>query len=361
MTEKDNFKLSFTSKTCINDIKSKIQLAKYSIDIEIYYFNPDNTGTEILNLLKSKSLEGVKIRLLLDHIGSYRFDKISIKKDLDKHGIQIRFFNSIIPFSKGRKSILFLRNHRRSIIIDDKYLFTGGICFADPAIHWLETMISIQDKKTVEKAQKIFNNTWNRVYYPTFKMGKINKKDLNNQGDFTYLTQAPLQFQRYIYKYYLNSIKYSKERIFLISPYFIPDAKIVRYLKKASMRGVEVNIITPIKSNWTIADIARNTYIKSILQSNIKIHFTEKMIHGKFAIFDDQTAFIGTMNLDNLSLKYNYESGIIIKNKKCIDNLMTYTENLKTKTFNIDLNTWNNRNILLKIIEKIVWVFRKIL
>lgn len=355
------YKLSFTAKECINLIKSRIESAKYSIDIEAYYFNSDNTGTEILNLLKKKAAEGLKIRLLLDHVGSYRLDKKIIIKDLKSHNINIRFFNSILPFSKNRKSFLFLRNHRRSIIIDNDYTFTGSICFGDSMKHWLDLGIFINDNKLNEKTKKIFDSTWNKVYYPTFKIGKITNKDLNNGDEFMYLTQAPLQFQRYIYKLYLNNIKNSEKRIYLIAPYFIPDKRFLRYLKKAVNRGVDINIILPIKSNWMIADIARNTYLSNLFKLNIKIRFIEKMIHSKFAIFDNTSAFIGTMNLDNLSLRYNYESGVFIKNKECVDDLISYTESLMTKTFHLDEKSWNNRNILLKIVEKIVWIFRKIL
>ncbi len=354
------YELSFTAKESLKSIKNKIKGAKYSIDIEAYYFNPDNTGTEILKLLKEKSSEGVKIRILVDHVGSYRLDKKTIIKDLKNHNIDIRFFNSILPFSKNRKTFLFLRNHRRSIIIDDDYTFTGSICFGDNMIHWLELGIFIRDQKLNENTKKIFNNTWNRVYYPTFKIGKTSSKELKTDREFTYITQAPLQFQRYIYKTYLKQIKTAKNHIYLVAPYFIPDQRLVRHLKKATNRGVNVNIILPIKSNWTVADIARNTYISNFFKMKIKIHFIEKMIHSKFSIFDD-CAFIGTMNLDNMSLKYNYESGIFIKNTDCVNDLKIYSEFLLSKSFRLDEESWSNRNILLKIVEKMVWIFRKLL
>ncbi len=358
-----NYKLFFTSKDCIKAIKSKILSAKESIDIEIYYFTPDNIGSDIINLLKQKSSEGVKVRLLLDHVGSFRFDKTSIIKDLQKHNIEIRFFNSILPFTKNRKTFLFLRNHRRSIIIDNEYIFTGSVCLSDQMIHWLDLCILIKDKSLNDKVRKIFNSTWNRVYYPTFRIGRSSNKYLKSkeERDFSYITQSPLQFERHIYKEYLKNIKNSKTNITLVAPYFIPDFKLTRQLKQATKKGVVVNIILPIKSNWLIADIARNTFIKTFIKHKINIYFIEKMIHSKFAIFDDKSAFIGTMNLDNLSLKYNYESGMLIYNQQCINDLQTYSEFLISKGFSFSEKSWSKRNIILKISEIIIWPIRKFL
>lgn len=362
MINNTNYKLFFTSKDCIKAIRSKILSAKESIDIEIYYFTPDNTGVDIINLLKQKSSEGVKVRLLLDHVGSLKFDRTAIIRDLNKHNIEIRFFNSIIPFTKNRKTFLFLRNHRRSIIIDDTYVFTGGLCISDQMIHWLELCILIKDKNINNAVKKIFNNTWNRVYYPTFKIGKSNRKYLKEKDsrNFSYLTQSPFQFERYIYKEYLRNIKNSKKEITLVAPYFIPDFKLQRYLKHAVKNGVKVNIILPIKSNWIIADIARNTYINFLIRNHINIKFIEKMIHSKFAIFDDK-AFVGTMNLDNLSLKYNYESGVLINDRQCVEELKSYSNFLMSKSFSFTEETWKNRSVWLKIFEKIIWPIRKFL
>lgn len=357
----NKYELSFTAKDCLKIIKNKIKNSKSTIDLEAYYFSNDTVGTEILKLLKEKSKEGVKVRILLDHFGSYRLDKKTIIKDLNNSGIEIRFFNSILPFSKNRKRVLFLRNHRRSIIIDNDWTFTGSVCFSNNMIDWLELGIFIKDKEINEKTKRIFNMTWNKVYYPTFKIGKTSNKDIKNDDkDFTYLTQAPLQFQRNIYNLYIKKISQATQSIYLVAPYFIPDQRLMRNLRKAKNRGVEINIILPIKTNWLIADIARNTYINIFFKLGIKIHFLNKMIHSKFAIFDND-AFIGTMNLDNLSLKYNYESGVYVKNQECVNDLKTYAEFLLSKSFVLNKNSWNERNILLKISEKIIWIFRKIL
>lgn len=366
----NKYELIFKSKDFIDLFKNKIEIAKQSIDIELYYFTPDEVGLDILKLLIKKSKEGLKIRILLDNIGSFEFSNSKLINELLNNNINVRIFNSIIPFSKNSKSWIFLRNHRRTIIIDKKILFSGSICIGKQTTDWIETGIFIENTEKINNIQKIFNKTWDKVYHKSFKIGssqKIDKKNINNLefnniDNFEYITQSPLQFHRNIYKYYIQSIKKSRISIDLISPYFSPNQKIIRYLKKASKKGVIINIYLPEKTDWLIADLARNTYIHSLLKNNINIFFCNKMIHSKVAIFDNKQIFIGTTNLDNLSMRYNYECGIILNNKNCIEKVKNhiYTDIL-INSRKLNIQDWDNRDLFLKIIEKIVYVFRGLL
>lgn len=354
--------LSFTSKECLNSIKRIINDAENSIDIEAFYFREDGVGREILNLLIDKTKQGLQIRILLDHMGSYEISNSSVLKVLAINNIKVKFFNSIFPFSKNQKSIWFLRNHRRTILIDDKYLFTGSVCFGEPTINWKELGIVIKDRMAINKAKKIFNKTWFKVYGHTFNIGSTSKKDLSNIYSFNYITQSPLQLKRYIYRYYLRSIKEAQESIYLVAPYFVPNKRFIRHLTKASKRHVAVNVVLPLKTDTSIVDLARNTHIHNLLKHGVNIYFHDEMIHSKFAIFDNKEGFIGTMNLDNLSLSYNYECGLKILNRDCILDLTEYIKNdLISGSQRMDLNTWNKRSFSTKIKEKIVWIFRRFL
>jgi cardiolipin synthase len=358
-----NYELSFTAKECVDSIKERIYTAKNTVDIEAYYFVNDDIGSEILKLLIQKAKDGLKIRLLFDHVGSYEFsNNKETLKELKNHNIKVLFFNSILPFSKNRKTFWFLRDHRRTILIDDEYLFTGSVCLSSATIEWKELGIFIKDKDVVIKAKNVFNETWNKVYHPTFSIGSTTKKDTLSLKDFNYITQSPLQFKRHIYRYYVRSIKASKESIYLVSPYFVPDRRIVRQLIRASKRHGNVHIIIPKNTEIPVVDLARNTYIKQLLTAGIHIYFHDKIVHSKFSIFDNKQAFIGTLNLDNLSLRYNYECGIITLNSECISELNNHIkDSLISSSNKLTLDSWNKRSFLTKVVEKFVWLFRKIL
>ncbi len=357
-----NYSLSFTSQESLNSIKEKIKHAKTSIDIEIFYFIEDRVGSDFLILLIEKAKEGLKIRLLLDHVGAYDLAGSKTLEILKRHGIKVLFFNSLLPFSKNSKTIWYFRNHRRCIIIDSEYVFTGSICIGQPTIDWIELGIFIKDLHLAERAQIIFNQTWNKVYHPTFNIGSVSRKDLKAKNDFNYITQAPLQFKRHIYKHYLKSIENAKHEIYLITPYFIPNAKFVRYLIDAVKRQVKVHIIIPKKTEWSIIDLARNTHIHNLLKNGVNIYFHEKMVHSKFALFDKSEAFVGTFNLDNLSLSYNYESAIRVLKTDCINDLYKHVaDDLLFHSVKLDIESWNNRGLFLKVLEKMVWPIRRFL
>lgn len=358
-----NYELSFTSKECVNSIKDRILAAKSSINMEMYYFVNDTVGSEIIHLLTQKAKEGLKIRLIFDHVGSYEFSKeTETLKELADHGVKVMFFNSIIPFTKNRKTFWFLRDHRRTIVIDDEYLFTGGVCVGNIAINWKELGIFIKDRELALKTSLIFNRTWNKVYHPSFNIGSTAKNDLDFLNDFNYITQSPFQFKRHIYKYYIKAIKESKESIYLISPYFVPDRKIKRQLIFASKRHNNVHLIIPKNTEIPVVDIARNTYINQLLKAGVHVYFHNEMVHSKFSIFDNKQAFIGTLNLDNLSLAYNYECGIITINNDCVSEINNHIKtDLIQYSTKLTLDSWKNRSLLTKIVEKFVWLFRKLL
>lgn len=360
----NNYKLYFTAQDCLDSIKQSIKDAKSSIDIEIFYFREDSIGLEFLNLLIEKSNQGLKVRLLLDHVGSYDLSNSKTLITLKRHGVQIYFFNSLLPFSKNSKTIWYLRNHRRSIIIDSESVLLGSFCIGHFTLTWIELGILIKDKIFAKKIQSVFDKTWKKVYKPTFNIGSVSKKDLknDNDNDFNHITQSPIPFKRHIYKYYLNSIKTAKKEITLVSPYFTPDSRFIHALIKAVKRHVKVNIITPKNTDWYIVDLARNTHVKHLLKNKINFYLHDKMVHSKFAIFDKNEAYLGTMNLDNLSLRYNYENGVKIKKQSCVLELNDYVENtLLEDCKKINIDSWKKRPLMEKVLEKLVFIIRGLL
>lgn len=358
----NDYYLCFTSKDCTNLIKETIIKAEESIDIEAFYFREEGVGLEILNLLIDKAKEGLKIRLILDHLGSYALSNSNILKVLLESNVKIKFFNSILPFSKNQKSLWFLRDHRRTILIDNKQLLTGSFCIGGPTNNWIEIGILIKDELNINKARRVFNKTWVKTHGKTFNIGSVNKKDMSDTNDFNYITQSPLQLRKYIYKYYVRSIKNSSESIYIVVPYFMPNQRFIRRLIKASKRQVSVNLILSEETDVKILDLARNACIKNLLDNGINIYFSKYMIHSKFTIFDNKEAFIGTMNLDSRSINYNYECGLKILNPECIKSLNTYIKDFLIKnSTKIELNSWNQRSLWLKTKERFFWFFRSIL
>lgn len=360
-----SFLLHHTASDSIEAIKHRLREAESSIDFETFYLLPDSVGREILDILLEKTQVGVKVRLVCDTVGSFSIGSSMYVKEMHKAGCGIKFFNTMMPFTRTAKTIWYLRNHRRTIIIDGKVLIVGSFCIGEPAHDWVETTIELRHTGAIPQAQAVFNKTWKKSSHRTFRIG--NASEISTDA-FSYLTQAPLQKQRHLYEILIRKIRESKRSILIAVPYLIPDHRLFRALRKAARRGVRITFVCPAKTDFFSADLARDSYVHSLLRYKIEIYFLPIMVHSKVAIFDADhfgasSALIGTLNLDNISLRYNYECAIYTDNWDCVHELYAHMTSLihRHPESRLTIHSWERRGLGRKILEFLILPFRKLL
>ena len=148
-----------------------------------------------------------------------------------------------------------------------------------------------------------------------------------------------------LYDALLTLIYKAEKRIWIATPYFIPDESLARALQLATRRGVDVRVLTPLKSNHFLADLARGSYLRQLEICGSKIFLYPKMLHAKAFLIDDKYALIGSANFDMRSLLYNFEVGALVFSKKEIETLEGWFEkrflessgHLKPSTFFTDI------------------------
>jgi cardiolipin synthase len=306
--------------------------AKESIDIEQFCFIPDEVGSAFLKLFLKKARGGVRVRMLCDMVGSFDLYDAMDPEKLEEVGIKLQFYNPIAPWRLNRsgldqalffprkKTILeklfgltswFFRNHRKLLIIDRNIAHTGGVCIDWRMRDWRDTNVRTT-LPIVEEMQQSFNRMWEITEKKNFFRFK---KPIENRG-FSFLTNAPHRNQRFLYERLLSAIQSATHHIYLTTPYFIPDRKLFRTLKSASRRGIDVRLLLNAKSDHHIVDLASQSYFSSALRAGVKIYqYDEKnIIHAKTAVIDDRIAFVGSGNLDNLSLLLNNEADLCAMN-----------------------------------------------
>jgi cardiolipin synthase len=224
---------------------------------------------------------------------------------------------------------------------------------------WRETQIKIEGP-VVQQAVTVFDQTWKKVYKKhTRSLGTQYKSGLDS---FSYITHAPLLRERHVYYRLIDAIRQAKERVYLTTPYFVPDHRLQRVLILAAKRGVDVRILIPKNVDHKIVRLASTTYFETFLQKNVKIYeYLPSMIHAKTAVIDDDWAMIGTLNLDNVSLRYNFESAIVTTNPLCIHELQEHFLNDLKSAMQIHLKEWGRRSSIQKFKEILVWPIRKFL
>ncbi len=333
--------------------------ARESIYVEQFLFTPDSIGQQFLELFIKKAKEGVHVKLIVDSVGSFGLGRSAYIEALQEAGVKIKFFNWMLPFSKNSKTLWYFRNHRRLIIVDREIMITGGTCIGKRMENWRETQIKIEGP-VVQQAVKVFDQTWKKVYKKhTKSLGTQYKSGIDS---FSYITHAPLLRERHVYYRLIDAIRQARTCVYITTPYFLPDHRLQRVLVLAVKRGVDVRVLIPAAGDHHIVEIGSETYFEFLLSKGVKIfRYEPTMIHAKTAVIDTDWGMIGTMNMDNVSLRYNFESAIITTNPLCVDELRSHFMHDLKSSKEVRLAEWNRRSRIRKFKEILVWPIRKFL
>jgi cardiolipin synthase len=265
-------------------------------------------------------------------------------------------------------------------VIDGRIGFTGGIGVWEKMRDWRDTHVEIEGP-VVADMQTAFDRMWSRATGKRYIKGKSYIKRLKhlkemgrrpkNRGDFIYETNNPVPGKRYIYYRLVDAIRGAKKNIYINTPYFVPTARLSRVLRLAAHRGVDVRIILPKSSDHPLVDLAASSYFDKMLEAGVKIfsykgngtngEHTNVIIHSKTIIIDDEWSTVGTLNLDTISLLYNFEANIISTNLQFAAEL---SENFWTDIRQsewLNPKDWQKRIFLQKIPQFLVRFIKKFL
>jgi cardiolipin synthase len=297
-------------------IFDEIRNAKEHINLEYYIVDPDRTGTALRDLLIEKAREGVAVRLLVDGFGSKRLDADFLKPLIDA-GAKVAVFHPVrfpaFRFTVFRaRPVINLRNHRKIVIVDHWVGFTGGINITDEendnfnlhAFHDCHLKIT---GEAVRSLQQIFWEDW---YYVTGEEPPEPPPGVPHVGKHIVhvLSSGPDTEWAPIKRVYLAAISAAQTRLWLTTPYFVPDEASLSALTNAALRGVDVRILVPRKSNSPLATLAARSYFDELTRAGVIIYeYGDGMLHSKTMLMDDNIAFIGTVNFDQRSFLLNFE------------------------------------------------------
>ena len=354
-----NWKFYLAGKDALEAMIADCETATETIDIEQFIFSPNGIGKRFLETLENKKNEGVKIRILCDAVGSSDLRSSVVVRRLMSEGIKVKFFNPIKPWRIGNISSWFLRDHRKLLIIDKKVIHTGGVGIEGRMTNWRDTNVRLEGF-VVREAVSAFEQMWNAA--PKKKFFKF-KPVVTEDTNFSFLINAPRYGGRYIYKNLLQTIKNSKNYLYITTPYFVPSIRIFSALRKAAKRGVDVRLLLPKYSDVRVADIAAGSYFILALKAGIKIYRynSAHILHSKTAVCDDIWGSAGSANMDNLSLLLNHEGNIISRNHQFIQELRAhFLEDVKSSE-SLTQKEWKNRPFFRKILEFITWPAHQVL
>ncbi len=357
--EEKRYTLYANNSDAWESILEDCKKAEKSIDLEQFIFIKDEFGQKLIDVCSERAKAGVRVRFLWDAGGSFSFSGSSIADELKEKGIELMFWKTLIPnyFKIPDYRSWFLRNHRRTIVIDKKIGYTGSICIESKLKNWRDTNVRLQGLVVKEMSQA-FNRMWMRSRHQTPLPPYMDPKD----PEFNYITNNPTPGRRYMYSALLEAIRNARSYIYITTPYFVPPARLARVIKLAAHRKVDVRILMPEKSDHVAVDLGARSFFDTLLRSGVRIFlYSGNMIHTKSIVIDGKWSSVGSLNMDNASLLYNFEANIVTSDSKFSEEIVSHFVNDIKDSNEIKLDEWRNRFFLEKIVEVLIILIRKFL
>jgi len=312
-----------------------IEQAQHHIHVESYIVRDDTIGNTFRELLERKSRAGIEVRVIVDGIGSYHLPA-SYLANLKRAGVQAEVFlpPSIAFFDKRMN----YRNHRKIMVIDGSVGFVGGINIGDEHLgadaklgFWRDTHLRISGE-AVRTLQDTFLTDWLFVSGQTVN-GPVYAPNYGGTGveEVQIIASGPDKQGDAILEMYFGAICAAKQRVYLTTPYFIPEASIEMALKTAAASGVDVRIIVPGRPDSRLVHWASLAYLEELMEAGVRFYQYQKgFIHAKTMIVDELLASVGTANMDLRSFFSNFELNAVLFDARTIRRLAAdFTEDLR--------------------------------
>lgn len=353
-----DWKLYSNTQEAWDAMYADCEKAKESIDCEMFVFVLDKIGTRFINLFIKKAQEGVRVRLLLDMVGSYFIYVSNLPEELQRFGIEVIFFNPISPWRITNFTSNFFRDHKKLLIIDHQIVHTGGVNIGDYMKLWRDSNVRLQGE-LAEEASFIFARMWRIVEQ---KKNLPFKKSSVYVKNFAFCTNSPHLHQRFIYNELIAEIRNAKKYVYLTTAYFVPDIRLLRVLRLAAKRGVDVRILLPWSSDYKSVDLSAQSFFTLLLKAGVKIYrYCGPMLHAKTAVVDRDWATIGSFNLDSRGLMFNYELNVVSNSHDFAFELQeTFIKDLQNAK-QVLAADWYKRSFVRKFLEATTWPIHKLL
>jgi cardiolipin synthase A/B len=278
-----------------------------------YTWDGDETGGAFRDLLVEKAEAGCEVRVLLDAVGCNRMPRGFMKPLQEAGGVVAGF----MPVHLTKLPRLNFRNHRKLVIADGERAYTGGVNVSDAYLNWQDVGLQL-DGPGVRQLQEIFVGDWYFAtneeltadrYFP--EPGPVDEDGAVCET----VASGPEQPFNAMREMLFLAIIQCRERLWIATPYFLPDQALMQALRAAIYRGVDVRLYVPKKSDSPLVRRASRVFYPALLAADIRLHEYDGMLHAKTLLFDDDFSVIGSTNLDARSFRLNFETGTFVTSK----------------------------------------------
>ncbi|MBU1330987.1 MAG: cardiolipin synthase [Gammaproteobacteria bacterium] len=291
-----------------------LEQAREVILIQFFIVHDDALGRRLQALLLARAAAGVQVFFLYDGIGSHALPRAYLQ-GLRNGGVQVHAF----PTRGGwfNRFQLNFRNHRKVVVVDGEVGFLGGLNVGDeylglkpPLAPWRDTHLAVHGP-VVAALQESFAEDWYwaaRTLPPLLLPSVYPEESMRCQ----LIASGPADAQETCSLLFVEAINSARERLWLTSPYFIPDEALFSALRLAVLRGVDVRLLLPSRPDHKVVYAASSLYALEALRAGVRVfRYRPGFLHQKVVLIDDEACLIGSANLDNRSLRLNFEVSLL--------------------------------------------------
>lgn len=355
-------KLHSTYDQTIARMAEVIDEAESYVHVEIYIMSWDETTDVFFQALKRAAARGVTVKVLYDHIGSLKYKGSKrLEKRLRELGIDCYVMLPLRPF-KWRFRRPDLRNHRKLVVVDGRVAFIGSqnlieAEYGDKKNHrigrrWTDIMAELTGP-IITTVDSVFAADWYaeadellELVEPAKLKQMLDDADRDTGAEIMQLIPSGPGFQTEPnLRLFTSMAHHAKERLVLVSPYFIPDESLMEAVTTACYRGVKVELYVSEKSDQVLVGHAQASYYEELLRAGVEMYLypAPKVLHSKFAIADNDMAIMGSSNMDMRSFGLNYEISLMVGTGEVLEELKKLTEEYRGESALLTAEQWATR------------------
>jgi cardiolipin synthase A/B len=351
-----------------------IASAEQQVLFEMYWFDSDQAGRRFAKALSEAAQRGVEVALLYDSLGSITADT-RMFDELRRAGVKVVEFNPLAPWKKrfGLQR-LTRRDHRKALIVDAALGFTGGLNIADQwspvsdgGQGWRDDMIEIEGRAvrdlvpgfltawTRAGGEPLAREPWITASRPTLRDGSTGSQQVS-------VLDSLFRHRRRISHAYVAELYRAERFAYISNSYFVPDGRVINALVRAARRGVDVRVMQPAVSDIEMVRHASRAIWDRLLRGGVRIfEWHRSILHAKSAVIDGTWSTIGSYNLDYVSLRYNLEVNVTVRDAAFGAALQRSFLRDFADCHEVDLETFRARPLSDRLLEAIFYRLRKVL
>lgn len=363
----NSFELLPDSHQCMRLMAADVDRAQEYVHFEFYIVSLDPATKDLIEALLRAHQRGVKVRILIDHVGSLGYPGYKeLVRLLDSAGVPWRRMLPVRPWRLEYQRP-DLRNHRKLLVVDGACAYTGSQniihrSYNKPGnlrrgLEWLDLMVRTEGP-IVAALNAVFITDWysetEQILFDEFDTRL--PEELSADGISQVVPSGPGFELENNLRLFNHLIYNANERIVICSPYFVPDESIMHALTTAALSGVEVRLYVGETGDHTITHLAQCSFYEELMRAKVRIflYHAPVVLHSKFILVDDDVAVIGSSNMDERSFAMNFEISLMIADEGFVSRMYQLEESdYRPNCEELTLERWVSRPLAKRYFENV--------